>query len=37
MRTSRAENRWEFFFQNSETLNGYQNYDENFKGSLKWL
>jgi hypothetical protein len=42
MRTGRAESRWEFFFQKSETLEDYQNtylkiINENLKGSLKLL
>jgi hypothetical protein len=42
MKTNRAENRWEFFFQKSETLKGYQNIfkkviNKNLKGSLKWV
>jgi hypothetical protein len=40
MRTGRAENWWEFGFQKSETLKGYQNIfkkiiNENLKCSLK--
>jgi hypothetical protein len=42
MRTDKAENWWEFFFQESENLKGYQNHFlkiiyENLNGFLKWL
>jgi hypothetical protein len=42
MRIGKAENWWEFFFQESETLKGYQNHFkkiiyEKLKSSLKWL
>jgi hypothetical protein len=41
MKINKAENWWDFFSQKFETFKGYQNiifnYNENLKGSLKWL